>query len=328
MKRKIVDKVLALLIIAGGIAPFVILLILSNTAPQFDPAAMYRPEGPLLLPQVDFSILEQLVVCFVSFVLKPLYELIALIIVIKLWRSTDRETAAMRYGLIAFFTGENACALNYLLFQENSLVLEYLHLYGMLVGFGFICYSVLITLDARILKYSLPEKKCALLFFCKSCYKSSPVSCTIRRLFQLLLIAASLIALMPLVSRLGGYFVIGNVFGTQVVFGHSLIQQIMETRVCPVVAIVFFAIAWLVLQVKKEKGLELAKILFAIGLGPLGFSIMRFIVFWGFAHNPIWADIWEEITEFILIAAIYYLLFLSRGSARNEKSIRRESHVA
>lgn len=327
MKQNAANTFIFWLIIAGGIAPIAIFLLIPKIAPQIDITALYRPEAAHLLPRIDFSTLDQAVVCFASFGLKPLYELISLAIIIKLWRNTDIEAVALRYGLIAFFIGENGCALNYLLFKENSLLLEYIHLYGMLVSFGFISYSALIVLDRRMLQYSSKDKRCGLLFFCRYCYKNNPVPCTLRRMYQLLAAAVMVLSLMPLTARLGGYFVAGDVFGTEVIFGHSIAQQIIETRICPVVAIFFFFLAWLVLHMKKEDGFDLAKRLFSAGLGALGFSIMRFIAFWGFQENPIWADIWEEVTEFIFISSVFYLLFLSKGRKRTRLARKCSSNV-
>jgi hypothetical protein len=139
-----------------------------------------------------------------------------------------------------------------------------------------------------------------------------------RKLYQLLAFASAVVSLLPLTSTVKGYFVKGTVFGSEVIFGHSLIQQIIETRVFPVAAIIFFVITWLILQTKKEKGLEAAKMFFSAGLGLFGFSCMRFIIFRGFEQNPIWADIWEEVTEFLFISAVFYVVFLIRGSERKK----------
>ncbi len=317
-----IDKIkkykLMLLIFLGAVIPFFALVIISKIAGHGGLGVLYRPDTASALPNVKFSILEQLVICFASFGIKPLYELVSLIIVIKTWHDTDIGVVTLRYGLIAFFIGENACALNYLLFRENSLILEYLHLYGMLVCFSFVCYSALITLDRKILRYSDTTRKCRLQYFCKYCYKYNDVSCTIVKLYQLFAVAMIFVALLPLTSISGGYFVTGNIFGSDVVFGHSLAQQILETRIYPIIAILFFALAWIILQTLKEKGFGWAKTTLSIGLGTIGFSLMRFIVFWGFERNPIWADIWEETTEFLFISAVFYLLFMSRTSLKKD----------
>jgi hypothetical protein len=40
--------------------------------------------------------------------------------------------------------------------------------------------------------------------------------------------------------------------------------------------------------------------------------MMRFIVFWSFSDNILWAEVWEEITEFLFILSIVVLLNIRR----------------
>jgi len=306
-----------ILALSGGILPLLAFRLAAGWFPGFDMALLYLPAAPSILPQVSFTLPEQVMVCVASFGLKPLYEIVSLVLIIRLWRHPGSETVALRYGLLAFFLGENACALNYLLFEENSYLLEYFHIYGMLVCFSFVSYAVLRVLDKKIIKYTVLQERCSLLFFCRQCYKHHSVSCTVRRLYQLFIVGCAIMAFIPLTAALGGYHVVGDVFGTAVVFGHSLAQQILENRVWPLGAVLCLTVSFVVLQRRKETGFETAKSWLSAGLGLLGFSLMRFFVFSSFKENPIWADIWEELTESLFVFAVYFLLFMSR--MRREK---------
>lgn len=313
------QTILICVVILGALFPLFVLLIISRYLGYSSLEIMYSPDN-IPVTQTSFSITEQLLICITAFGVKPLYELIAIIIVIKTWKDKDPGITALRYGLLAFFIGENCCALNYLLFNEGSFTLEHLHLYGMLLCFSFFMYSVLISLDQKILHYSLTDKPCRLQYFCKHCYKYSPVPCTITRIYKMFSVAMIVVTLLPVSTKLGSYFVAGDVFGSNVIFGHSIAQQLLETKIYPAFSILFFAASWSILYLEKEKGLKKAKIALSLGLGSIGFSFMRFIVFWGFDQNPIWANIWEETTELVFIFAVFYFLFIARSKPKFQET--------
>ena len=58
------------------------------------------------------------------FVVKPVYTLLALLIVVLLWKQSASDLAALRWGMLFFFLGENACAANYLLFRGDVLLVR------------------------------------------------------------------------------------------------------------------------------------------------------------------------------------------------------------
>ena len=127
----------------------------------------------------------------------------------------------------------------------------------------------------------------------------------------MLIPALLLLCLLPISGELGSYFVVSEIFGDQVVFGHSLAQQVLETILFPGTASLFFIVSMFILLTKKEEGFRAAKISLAAGAGALGFSLMRFIIFWSFRYDPLWADIWEELTEFIFVACSLYIVLLA-----------------
>ncbi len=264
------------------------------------------------VPFIHSTIFEQAVICVAAFGLKPIYEIISLVLAILLWKKREPDFAALRRSMIAFFIGENACALNFIFFNEQSNLMEFLHTYGMLVCFGFAGYALLKAVDIRIIKFSGREDKCAILPLCKKCYKYQDVSCNLRILSLFAIPAMAIVACMPLTAELGSYFYVTKVFGDDVIFGHSMIQEIFEVRLYPLVTLFFFVLSFLILYFRKEKGIETSKKLFAIGLGPLGFSLMRFLCFWGYSGNPLWAEAWEEISEFLFIALILCIILQAR----------------
>ncbi len=264
------------------------------------------------VPRLKFTLFEQALICVAAYAVKPLYEVLSLTLIIMLWKSKEADLIPLRRAMIAFFLGENACAVNYLFFNEQSMLLEFLHIYGMLVCFGLASYAFMEAMDIRVFHITDKEKRCAILPLCKMCYKHYAISCNLRLLFLFTVPAMAVIACVPLSARLGSYFYVGNVFGTDVVFGHHLFQQILEVRLSPMVSLIFFAISFFMFIKNKEDGLEGAKVFLAAGLGPLGFSLMRFVAFWAFAYNPLWAEAWEEITEFIFIAFAFWIVLRTR----------------
>lgn len=265
---------------------------------------------------ISLTLAEQILIVTTGFVLKPLYQIISFVIVIMLWKETALDLSALRRGMIAFVIGENACALNYLLFNERSLFLEFFHTYGMLVCFGLVSYALMEAFDKRVFNFSNPSKKCVLLPLCRECYKYSNARCNLRLLFLFVIPSTAVMAALPLTASLGGTLYIGNVFGSHVIFGHSLLLQIIEVRYYPLLSLAFFGLSFLVLLSGRGNGFESSKVFYAMGIGPLGFSLMRFFFFWGYRENPLWADAWEEITEFLFIAFVLWIVIRIRSVSK------------
>lgn len=263
--------------------------------------------------RLKFSLFEQALISFAAFGIKPLYELISLGLILALFRNRKTDAVVLKWAMIAFFLGENACAVNFLFYDEQSILMEYLHIYGMLVSFGLASYAFMVMLDTRVIGFSDKNEKCILLANCRQCFKYQPVSCNLRLMFLYLVPATAIIAGIPLSGDLGSYFYVGDVFGGDVLFGHFLYQQIIEYRICPLLSIVLLIISGFYLFQFREKGMPVAKIYFAAALGPLFFGLMRFIMFEVYRGNPLWAEAWEEITEFIFIGFILWMVWRWRG---------------
>ena len=282
--------------------------------PERAPVRVITLYGPGAgVPRLEFSLFEQALISFAAFGIKPLYGLISLGLILLLFKNRKTDAVALKWAMIAFFLGENACAVNFLLYDEQSLLMEYLHMYGMMVSFGFASYAFMVMLDTRVIGFTDKNEKCILLANCRQCFKYQPVSCNLRLMFLYLVPATAIIAGIPLSGDLGSYFYVGDVFGGDVLFGHFLYQQIIEYRICSLLSIVFLVIAGFYLFKFREKGLPVAKIYFAAALGPLFFGLMRFIMFEVYRGNPLWAEAWEEITEFIFIGFILWMVWWWRG---------------
>jgi hypothetical protein len=102
------------------------------------------------------------------------------------------------------------------------------------------------------------------------------------------------------------------IFGTFYNYSHGVIQQQFEILYCPIIAIVMLFISLLILLLKKENPLPLAKITFAAGIGPLGFGAFRMILTHTYGRNLMWSGFWEESTELIFVAGLCVVLWIFR----------------
>ncbi|MCX7015051.1 MAG: hypothetical protein NTW86_21275 [Candidatus Sumerlaeota bacterium] len=60
----------------------------------------------------------------------------------------------------------------------------------------------------------------------------------------------------------------------------------------------------LLLSLKKNDPVAVAKVFFAAGAGALGFGIFRLFLFDAFRDNLVWFSSWEEALEFLTVAGI------------------------
>ena len=69
------------------------------------------------VPRLEFSVFEQALISFAAFGIKPLYELISLGLILLLFKNRETDAVSLMWAMIAFFMGENACAVNFLFFR-------------------------------------------------------------------------------------------------------------------------------------------------------------------------------------------------------------------
>lgn len=318
MEKVNLYRIVKIVIIAGLILPPLLVGALLFLSPSITPGEISRilygnTDG---ISTITFTLAEQIIVFIAAFVIKPLYQIISLIVVIILWNHKDLALSALRRAMLSFFLGENACALNFFFFNERGLLMEYFHTYGMAVCFGLVFYALIGAFDKQVLNFSNKEIKCTLLPLCKQCYKYHHVSCNLRLMFLFVIPATAILAAIPLSAPIGSHFYGGNVFGHPAIFGHSIIYQLMEVRLYPLISLVFFVLSFIGLYFFRERGFEWSKIFYSMGIGPLGFSLLRFFFYWGYQQNPLWADVWEEITEFLFIAFVLWLTLRIRAVTR------------
>lgn len=264
---------------------------------------------------------EQLLTVINAFGIKPTYTILSLILVIILWRSRSPDLAALRWSMICFFLGENFCAANYIFFRDTSYLFEYFHSFGMLLSFGFTTYALLEGIDRRILMLSDPNRKCAALGLCRQCIKYENVPCGLRRAFFIIIPALAIVALMPLCSDLYSTSYNTMIFGTFYHYARRMIYQQFEMQYCPIATVALLTVSLLILTLKKENPLPLAKIFFAAGAGPLGFGMFRSILTGMYSQDLVWFAFWEESTELLFIMGVCFLLGIFRHQLLREPLI-------
>lgn len=283
-----------------------------TTPPAEPPAGQPVPGTESGRPFRPMSLAKQWLAVIIAFGVKPVYMLVSLGLIVLLWRARDRDLAALRWGFIWFWLGENACSINYLFFNRASDFWEYLHNYGMVVGFSFVAYAVLEGVDYRVVKFSPAQDRCVLLGLCRSCAKHSEAPCALQRLFKLGLPALAVLGFMPLCSGLSLKPYNTEILGSVITYSHPLSCQLYEMRFCTPLAVLLLAASWLLVARKGHAGVPAAKILLAAAVGPLGFGLIRYLLFTSYADDYLWFDFWEEITEWLFIVSVAFVLWIFR----------------
>lgn len=255
---------------------------------------------------------KQWVVVITAFGVKPVYLLVSFVMIVTLWRRRSPDLVALRWGLIWFWAGEQACTANYLAYGGRSDPLEYLHNFGMVAGFAFVAWAAMEGLDQRLIRFSAAKDRCAALSLCRRCIKYADEPCGLRRLFLFGIPATAVLALLPLTAdfKLAAYR--SDILGATVCYSHTLASQLFEIRFCPVLALGLFTASWLVLRLKREDPVPLSKLLFAVGLGPLGFSLLRLALVAIFSDDLMWFESWEEWTELLFVVGVACVLWIFR----------------
>lgn len=269
--------------------------------------------APLRRPLVlQATRLEQALTVGVGIGVKATYMALALLIAVLLWRSQERGLVLIRQAMVAFFFGEGMCAANFLLASGQSDSIELFHGLGM-VGMGMLLpWGLSRLLDDRVLRYEDPAAGCAAQRLCGRCWKRDPVPCGLQRLFLFFTVALGVTSLLPLSGPLLPIAVEIPVFASTVVDQVSAQLQIVEFRIYPALAAGLFAIAFALL-LGGRRTFAWSQPFFFAGLGLMSFSLMRFFLLRAFHERILWADAWEEATEFLAIAFVLFLLWVFRS---------------
>ena len=247
-----------------------------------------------------------------AFIVKPLYMALSLLLALFLRRRREADLAALKWAMIFFFAGELFCAINYLFFAEGSLLAEYLHMFGMAVAFGFTVLAAAEFADERLVHFSAAGKSCSLLAACGRCYKHDDVACSLRVIFTFTLPCLICFCALPLLAGIRPAYQSTMILGTPYAYSHPAPYQLFEARYTPLAAAAFFTAALLTLLLRRERSWTAAKLLFAGGAGFLAFGMFRLVLLSLYRENLAWFIIWEELTEFLYIAAVGLFLLVFR----------------
>lgn len=271
------------------------------------------------LPYHESPRYEQWAAVISGFVIKPTYMLLSLVLVAVLWRSTSPDLAALRWAMIFFFIGEAWCAANYLAVEHESKLFEFLHSYGMVLCFAFTAFATCEAMDHRIFKFSDPKERCAAIGLCRGCIKHTQVPCGLKRCFLLVMPMLIILALMPFTADLHSVSYNTRILGAFYNYSHPVVHQVYEVRFCPAAALVLLVMALAVLATAKVEPVLKSKVLFAAGVGSLGFGFFRWFLFAPYCENLVWFGFWEEITELLFVVGACAVLWIFRhGLFRKE----------
>ena len=136
-----------------------------------------------------------------AFGFKPLHMLLSAALSFLLLKQKASDLRILGWGILIFLAAETACAVNYIFYNHDSYLAEYLHSYGMTLSFDFAVFAFVHGLDERLLNLSAPDKRCIFLPLCRGCVKYNPVPCKMRTLFQLGTVALGDPGIHPAVIR-------------------------------------------------------------------------------------------------------------------------------
>jgi hypothetical protein len=190
----------------------------------------------------------------------------------------------------------------------------------MVLSFGFVTFAILEGTDSRIIKISNTDQKCAALSLCRSCIKYTEAPCGLKRLFLFLTPACLALSFIPLTAAPHWVSYNTYIFGTFFNHSHSVINQLFEIRFCPIIAFVLFSITFMILLFKKDDPITPSKVLFASGMGYLGFGMFRLFIFAPYHDNLVWKSFWEELTELIFVVGVGITLWIFRHRLFHKKA--------
>lgn len=290
------------IIILAGLGP---ILLFSWLSGGLTPAVVAETRA--------MSPLEQSAQVAAGLVIKPLYSLLSLGLILFLAGQRARDIASLRWGLIAFLTGETFCAVNFWVFRHESLLSEYLHSYGMVLAFGLTIFAAFDGLDSRLLKLNEPGSRCAVSALCGVCKRDAIHGCAARRSAWVIIAMAAILAFIPLTASLTPQAYETSLYGFPYSYTRFALYEWYENRALPLLALTCFALAFLPLLRKDGLPIPLqTKVFFSAGLGALAFSFFRLALASIFRENLVWFEFWEETTELLYVTGAGLLIWQFR----------------
>lgn len=275
-----------------------ILLLLAGTIP----ISIYFIEYPhsfdvnaASLPSRSLSLLEQQAQALAGLAVKPLYMMLSLLVILALIGQKWTAILALQWGQIAFLAGEVFCAINFYVYRHESVLSEYLHSYGMAVAFAFTAFAVLEGLGMRIGNRI-----------------RSWIQDEARAWMKFILPMLVVLCFIPILTTIQPESYAVTIFRFPYSYTRLDVYQFYERRILPVLALIAFVGAYLLLMRRGATFSFSIKMLVCAGIGALGFSFFRVALNAMFADALVWFEFWEEATELMFVGAVVFVLWRYR----------------
>jgi hypothetical protein len=282
----------------------------SSFAMEGAPGAAPLPPAPV----VTWTHFEQLIAFVAGGLIKPLYMLLAVVVLVVLYRGpSSAPLRLLRHGMLWFLIGELFCALNFLHHPTGPVMpLDLLHGVGMVAMSTLIPWGLFRLVDDRVLRFTDPSTRCLAQHFCKHCWKRDPVRCGPHDLMGVVVCSLAALSLMPLSSPLRPIVFTVDVLGTRVDYGQPIVNHLVELRLYPILAAMAFLVTLVLLRGGPSSTRRAEPVFFA-GFGLMSYSLLRSLLLNTFRENLYWSDFWEELTELAMVLFIgFVLVFLRR----------------
>jgi hypothetical protein len=264
---------------------------------------------------------EQVLSVVSGLVLKPTYMVMTLMLLLWMMRAPGPDFRLLRIGLLLFLIGESFCAADFLLTGGKGYVLDVPHGLGMVAVGALITWGIVEFFDSRMFHFSTQKGRCAARVFCGNCIKETDVRCVLKDLFAFVALSLSALSLLPLSLPIRPRYEVLRVFGSDVIYSYPLEGQWMDFRLLPITAAAFFVITFGMLLLGKKNAVARAKAPFFCAVGLMSFSLFRFFLNEAFRTRPVWADFWEELTEFLSIVGIGLFYYFVRNKIVSDKPV-------
>lgn len=286
-----------------------------STSHAGSPFTQFTREGWESVPYRSMSMFEQVVVILSAFGFKPLHMILSSAIGFILLKQKSTDMRTLGWGMLIFLAAEIFCAINYIFYDHDSYLAEYLHNYGMTLSFSIVFFVILHMFDVRLVQFSVPDKRCMFLPLCKSCVKYQQTTCKLRSLFQVAAGAMMILAFIPMLAQPQATSYITQILGRTYHYCRLLLNQYFENLYLPLLALVFLLATLLIIHLDKSNPAPLlARIFMSGALGAFGFSLFRLALGSIFSQNLMWADFWEEATELMFVVLTGFILWIYRNS--------------
>ncbi len=270
-------------------------------------------EGKIIpFPSKNMTAFGQNIQAFTAVFLKPFYMILSGILIWYLGRKKSHDMVLLKRAMQFFLAGEILCAVNYMAFNDRSVITEYLHGYGMVVCFSLIFLALLRGMEKRLIHHMEPDKKCIMLPLCGVCWKYSQVQCRFVLIFSFIMVSMIILSLMPLQVKPVSVSFTAMVLKDKVHYIQPLMIQLFESGISPLIATVLFASSLVLANIKRYRFFYQAEVLACFGMGYISFGFFRLILFALFREELWWFGMWEEFTEFLFIIGIVLVLWLFR----------------